>query len=491
MALLPRLSAGRLAIGVGAERVLIASGAISEERYVIALAHHLGAAFEPLDDLARASCPLDDSGLLEAPAVGLLPIQDGNDFTVVVAPRNQAARRLCLVGRAGGLPCRVRLTTRERLQRFVDRHGADIIAHKAANELKVRHPDNSAAHRLCQLRPSLVVAAGLLTAAIAVAPAIAETAAAIFVGCVFFAWTTLRLLATAVSDDVTDTHQPVSDHDLPEYTLIVALYHEASVVRRLVAALDAIDYPREKIDIKLVVESDDIATRKAIARLDLDPAYHVIVAPAGGPRTKPKALNAALPFARGKYTAVFDAEDRPEPDQLRRAAACFRDGGARLACVQGRLTIDNTADSWLTRLFTAEYCGQFDVLLPALARWQLPLPLGGSSNHFQTAALRKASAWDPYNVTEDADLGMRLSRLGYETSVMGSTTYEEAPGRMMPWLNQRTRWFKGWVRPVKSQYFSLLLNGITHSLDRVLRSVATTSQQAKSPTSVIIPNQKL
>jgi cellulose synthase/poly-beta-1,6-N-acetylglucosamine synthase-like glycosyltransferase len=180
--------------------------------------------------------------------------------------------------------------------------------------------------------------------------------------------------------------------------------------------------------------------------LHLEPPFEVIIAPSGGPRTKPKALNAALPFVRGKFVAVFDAEDRPEPDQLRLALEAFVAGDEKLACVQARLTIDNTADSWLTRLFTAEYAGLFDVFLPGLAALRLPLPLGGSSNHFRTDVLRRIGAWDPHNVTEDADLGMRLARFGYQTAVIPSTTYEEAPGRLPAWLRQRTRWFKGWMQ---------------------------------------------
>jgi cellulose synthase/poly-beta-1,6-N-acetylglucosamine synthase-like glycosyltransferase len=162
-----------------------------------------------------------------------------------------------------------------------------------------------------------------------------------------------------------------------------------------------------------------------------------------------------LPFVRGAFVAVFDAEDRPEPDQLRIALEAFVAGDDRLACVQARLTIDNTADSWLTRMFTTEYAGLFDVFLPGLAAWRLPLPLGGSSNHFRTSVLRQIGAWDPYNVTEDADLGMRLARFGYRTAVIPSTTYEEAPARFGPWLRQRTRWFKGWMRLVKKTEFTL------------------------------------
>jgi len=157
-------------------------------------------------------------------------------------------------------------------------------------------------------------------------------------------------------------------------------------------------------------------------------------------------LNAALLFGRGAFTVVFDAEDRPERDQLRRAFAMFQANGPELACVQAALTIDNTKDSWLARLFTAEYAAQFDLFLPGLASLRLPLPLGGSSNHFRTAVLHKVGAWDPYNVTEDADLGMRLARFGYRATVIDSTTYEEAPARVGAWLLQRTRWMKGWMQ---------------------------------------------
>jgi cellulose synthase/poly-beta-1,6-N-acetylglucosamine synthase-like glycosyltransferase len=240
-----------------------------------------------------------------------------------------------------------------------------------------------------------------------------------------------------------------TDDGLPVYTIVVALYREAAAVKGLVAALRALNYPVEKLDIKLVVEADDTQTRMAIAALGLGLPFEIIVAPASGPRTKPKALNAALPFARGSFVAVYDAEDRPERDQLRLALEAFVAGDGRLACVQARLTIDNSRDSWLSRLFTAEYAGLFDVFLPGLAAWRLPLPLGGSSNHFRAAVLRECGAWDPYNVTEDADLGMRLARFGYRTAVIPSSTYEEAPARFGPWLKQRTRWFKGWMRLVK------------------------------------------
>ncbi|MHA1189549.1 MAG: glycosyltransferase family 2 protein, partial [Alphaproteobacteria bacterium] len=162
------------------------------------------------------------------------------------------------------------------------------------------------------------------------------------------------------------------------------------------------------------------------------------------PRTKPKALVFALPFCRGEVISVFDAEDRPEPDQLRIAAAALA-ADNRLGCVQARLQPDNP-DSWLARMFAIEYAGNFEVLLPALAAWGMPLPLGGTSNHFCRAALERVGAWDPYNVTEDADLGIRLARFGYRTAMIASRTYEEAPVHLSQWLPQRRRWLKGWMQ---------------------------------------------
>ena len=197
---------------------------------------------------------------------------------------------------------------------------------------------------------------------------------------------------------------------------------------------------------KFVLEAGDHETRVALDRLGLGPPFEIIIAPPLGPRTKPKALNVALPFARGAFTVVYDAEDRPEPDQLRGALGAFSNGGKRVACVQASLTVDNTADNWLARMYTADYAGQFDVFVRGLAALDLPFPLGGSSNHFRTAALRKAGAWDPYNVTEDADLGIRLYRLGYRSAAISSATYEEAPARFVPWLKQRSRWYKGWIQ---------------------------------------------
>jgi cellulose synthase/poly-beta-1,6-N-acetylglucosamine synthase-like glycosyltransferase len=433
-------------VGVGADRALIAADIISEEAYLAALTGSLGIPFEPLDDVPRAACPLSDELLIEATAVGILPITVAGNLKFVVAPRALAARKLIDAVRSGSeLATRIRFTTAERMQQFVARHGARALAHRASQALREARPDLSAGCR--QPRP---VAAALLLGTLALillaAPGKLLAFFDLTLGLVFLAWAGLRLMGLLTTRSVIHRPKQLPDDRLPVYTIIVALYREAAAVKDLIGALRRLDYPKEKLDIKLVLEADDRETRARLETMRLSAPFELVIAPAVAPRTKPKALNVALPSARGAFVVVYDAEDRPEPDQLRRALDAFAAGDERLACAQARLTIDNTADSWLARMFTAEYAGLFDVFLPRLAAWKLPLPLGGSSNHFRTDVLRRIGAWDPYNVTEDADLGMRLARHGYRTTVIASSTYEEAPARLHPWLKQRTRWFKGWMQ---------------------------------------------
>lgn len=228
----------------------------------------------------------------------------------------------------------------------------------------------------------------------------------------------------------------------PIYTILCPLYHEAAMVPELAASLARLDYPAASLDIKLLVEADDaetVAAAMAAARENIE----IVSIPPCKPRTKPKALNVGLARARGEFIVVYDAEDRPHPQQLRAALAAFEQGDERLACLQAPLSIDNADASWISMQFAAEYVIQFREMLPFLARLNLPLPLGGTSNHFRVDALRDVGGWDPFNVTEDADLGYRLARDGYASDVIGPPTLEEAPVTFGAWLNQRTRWIKG------------------------------------------------
>jgi cellulose synthase/poly-beta-1,6-N-acetylglucosamine synthase-like glycosyltransferase len=235
------------------------------------------------------------------------------------------------------------------------------------------------------------------------------------------------------------------DEQLPGYSVLIPLRDESDMVPQLFAAMRALDYPAERLDIKFVVEARSVRTLAAVRAQLGDPRFSLVPVPEALPRTKPKALDFALPLCRGEHVVVFDAEDVPDPDQLWKAALRFRDV-PDIACLQARLVIDNGRRNGLTALFAGEYAGLFLVLLPALARWHLPMPLGGTSNHFRLQVLRELGGWDAYNVTEDADLGVRLARRRLRVDVLASATREAAPRRLMPWIGQRTRWMKGWMQ---------------------------------------------
>jgi cellulose synthase/poly-beta-1,6-N-acetylglucosamine synthase-like glycosyltransferase len=441
------VEARALKIGVGADRVLIDAGVMSEEDYIRALAQWLRLPFEALEHMPRALCPLSDAALLTAARIPILPVELGDGPARVVAPRGMAVRLLVKAARAHQSLPFVRLAVPCALNRFIARHGADALGRTATSGLDARYPMFSSAPRTTPRAIWIAPLLGLITLITALWPGVLFNVLALALTGLFIGWTVLRLRCLlAPVEPLKREASVLKDDALPLYTIIVALYREASSVRGLVGALKALDYPPEKVDVKFAVEFDDHETRAALESLALGPRFEIIVAPDFGPRTKPKALNAALAFARGDLTVIYDAEDRPEPDQLRRAAAMFAESDGNLACVQAALTIDNTRDSWLAALFTAEYAGHFDVLLPGLAAHDLLIPLGGTSNHFRTDMLRAVGGWDPYNVTEDADLGTRLARFGLKTTTLSSTTYEEAPAQLGPWLKQRTRWFKGWMR---------------------------------------------
>lgn len=243
--------------------------------------------------------------------------------------------------------------------------------------------------------------------------------------------------------EVTDAEvAAVDDRDLPPYTVLVAMYKEAGVFPILVQHLRELDYPRSKLDIKIVLEEDDTETLEIAKSLRLESFFEFLVVPPSAPQTKPKALNYALPFARGDYLTIYDAEDRPERDQLKKACIVFKRLG-NVSCVQARLNYFNRGENFITRMFTIEYSQWFDNLLVGMYRLKIPIPLGGTSNHFRTSVLRELGAWDPYNVTEDADLGVRMEKNGHRVALVNSTTFEEANTRLGNWIRQRSRWMKG------------------------------------------------
>jgi hypothetical protein len=436
-------------LGIGADRVLIQWGVIGEATYLERLGSHLGVALEDFSAVDRSDCPLSDAQLVAAAASEMILLRQDGGSILVLAPQRLAARTLCRhLTEFPQMRSRVRLASASSMQRFLTQIGGTVLTEAAVSDLRHRFPEMSAAPDRSNDSPwPQRLRRGACVAALAMLPLLlARDIAAALLAICFVAFAGLRLAASMWPRLPKRRPRRQPDAALPVYTVVAALYREASSVAPLVAALEALDYPREKLDLVLVLEPGDLATRAAIAKLGSRPHLRVLTAPAAPPQTKPKALNCALAIARGSFMAVFDAEDRPEPNQLRDALAAFDARGPATACVQASLCIDNLSHSWLSRTFVAEYAGQFDLFLPGLTALGLPLPLGGTSNHFRTDVLREIGGWDPYNVTEDADLGFRLARFGYRCASFASTTYEEAPVSFGNWLRQRSRWMKGWIQ---------------------------------------------
>jgi cellulose synthase/poly-beta-1,6-N-acetylglucosamine synthase-like glycosyltransferase len=238
----------------------------------------------------------------------------------------------------------------------------------------------------------------------------------------------------------------VDERDLPIYTILVPMYKESQVIPYLLGNLERLDYPKAKLDVRLLIEEDDTEAQEILKGMKLPPYYTTIVVPHSLPKTKPKACNYGLIRARGEYVVIYDAEDRPDPDQLKKVHLAFKNGPEHLACVQGKLNYFNSEQNMLTRWFTHEYSMWFELLLPGVMQLNIPIPLGGTSNHFKMKVLKEINAWDPYNVTEDADLGIRLYKSGYSTAIVDSRTWEEANSRVGNWIRQRSRWIKGYMQ---------------------------------------------
>jgi cellulose synthase/poly-beta-1,6-N-acetylglucosamine synthase-like glycosyltransferase len=238
----------------------------------------------------------------------------------------------------------------------------------------------------------------------------------------------------------------VPESQLPFYTVMVAAYREASVIGKLIENLERIDYPVSRLEFLLLIEQDDDETLEALRLTDPGPHFKLVVVPPGEPRTKPKALNFGLTLARGELVAVYDVEDAPDILQLRRSAVAMARFEPEVACLQAKLSYGNTSQNFITKSFTIEYAMWFSFFLPGLVSLNAPIPLGGTSNHFRRWALRALGGWDPFNVTEDCDLGIRMFREGYRVKVLESVTLEEANSDFVNWVKQRSRWYKGYLQ---------------------------------------------
>ncbi|WP_209426109.1 glycosyltransferase family 2 protein [Pararhodobacter sp. SW119] len=291
-----------------------------------------------------------------------------------------------------------------------------------------------------------LIAAGLL--ATALAPLAVFLTLLAIVGLALLAGTLLKIVAAATMLRARARPRPtppLPGRERPVISILVPLYREPDIAPRLVARLGALTWPREKLDVLLAIEENDHLTRNALRRARLPAWMRVIVVPDSKLKTKPRAMNYALDFAQGSIVGVYDAEDAPAHDQLHRIAARFAEAGPDLACIQGVLDYYNPRTNWIARCFTIEYASWFRLMLPGFQRLGLAVPLGGTTLFFRREILEKLGCWDAHNVTEDADLGIRLARHGYRTELMETVTLEEANCGIVPWIKQRSRWLKGYA----------------------------------------------
>lgn len=240
--------------------------------------------------------------------------------------------------------------------------------------------------------------------------------------------------------------ESLNDYELPIYSILCPLYKEADIVPQFIEAISELDWPKDKLDVLLLLEEDDKLTINQVKSLNLPEYFRLIIVPDSLPKTKPKACNYGLSYAKGEYVVIYDAEDKPESDQLKKIYCAFKKLPKNIVCLQAKLNYYNSEQNLLTRLFSAEYSLWFDLTLPGLQSLQTTIPLGGTSNHFRRSDLLSLQGWDPFNVTEDADLGVRLFKLGYKTAIVDTTTFEEANSNIFNWIRQRSRWIKGYMQ---------------------------------------------
>ena len=421
---------------------LMARGSLAEGPYLQAVARHYGAGL--VDPSGGVSDPalIHSIGVTDCLRLAILPWKRiGNRVVVLTArPEDFARLRPMLERRLG--PVLMALATAQRIE-------AAILARCGrgmARAAETRVPEAESCRNWRGHDLPVLLGLGLVALPAMIWPWQAMMGLFGLAIVTLILCTILKFFST-----LSALTPPEPEADPPEMaqwpviSVIVALYRESDIAPRLVRRLSRLDYPREKLEVILAVEAEDNMTRKALAASDLPPWMRVVVAPPGRVKTKPRALNLALEHCRGTIVGVYDAEDAPEPDQLRKVAEQFHRRGHEVACLQGILDFYNPRTNWLSRCFTLEYASWFRLMLKGVARMRLIVPLGGTTLFFRRDVLEKLGGWDAHNVTEDADLGVRLVRHGYRTELVETTTYEEANCRGIAWVKQRSRWIKGYM----------------------------------------------
>jgi cellulose synthase/poly-beta-1,6-N-acetylglucosamine synthase-like glycosyltransferase len=438
-------------------RILIALGLVKRQQLYQVLAELWGHPYvdllrEPLD--ARLARLFDPEALVQRRCYPVRRV--GSEVFVATAEPPGAELEEYIRSVLGSVTVRPLVTSEWDIDYAVRTIFRDLVLDRAALGLYYRSPDESARQVLVRWQKValalllILVAAGLL-----MVPTRTGVIVSALVNSVLFVFVLFHFvvaMAGAKHEHVQaispEEVQALRDDELPMYTVLVPVYREANVVPHLIENLRNLDYPASKLEILLLIEEDDEETLAAAKAARPPETVTFIVVPNGLPKTKPKACNVGLLFARGEFLTIYDAEDRPEPDQLKKAIVAFRKGSPDLVCVQAALNYYNATENLLTRMFTLEYSYWFDYVLTGLDRLRLPIPLGGTSNHFRVDRLRELGGWDPFNVTEDADLGIRAAARGYRVGVINSTTWEEANNHVGNWIRQRSRWIKGYLQTV-------------------------------------------
>ena len=442
--------------GAHIDQVLISEGLLDSESLLLAEAKAWG--IHPID---LEAVSFDDALVRRFPgrtylSENWLPIRRLASGTIIVATARGVAPQRVERVRAllGGARVQFVATTSWGIKNACLRLFRAEIVEEAANELWRQNPALSARVTFSrgQKVGGVLAVVGLIVLAV-FWPVQVVIGVITVASLVFLASTSFKFIV-AMRGARYDVVERVSmrqvaeldDRNLPRYTVLVPVFREANIVGQLINNLGGLDYPTEKLEVLILVEEEDHETRDAVLASSPPAHFRIITIPAGHPQTKPRACNVGMYFASGDFLVIYDAEDTPEPDQLKKAVIAFRRGGDATVCVQASLNYFNDRQNVLTRMFTLEYSYWFDYMLAGLDYGDLPIPLGGTSNHFRTDALIELGGWDPYNVTEDADLGIRASALGFRVGVVNSTTMEEANSSIPNFIRQRSRWIKGYMQ---------------------------------------------
>ncbi|WOI57512.1 glycosyltransferase family 2 protein [Palleronia sp. LCG004] len=425
--------------------VLTSNDLVSEHALYRALAKQKGAALFRATDVAASPPLVDRIGVDRCARLGILPIGRAGGTTIVATSQPFAfeSHRDDLERLIG--PVAMAVMPESDLRSTL----TSLRRHSLAGHAETR-VDLSDSCRTFGGRTPWIVAGGIglaLVLSFAFAPVASFAALAAIAVSMLLVNAIVLLYAMQIAkpppqDIAADT---LSLARLPRVSILVPLYREKEIAAKLIKRLSVLDYPAELLDVCLVVEESDAVTRATIARSTLPIWMRMIAVPEGAVRTKPRAMNYALDFCMGDVIGIYDAEDEPPADQILRVVRQFARSPAETGCLQGRLNFYNSTDTWLTRCFTVDYSTWFSLVLPAMHRLGWPIPLGGTTVFFRRSALEDVGGWDAHNVTEDADLGMRLARRGYRTDLLDSTTREEATMTPGAWISQRSRWLKGYA----------------------------------------------